>query len=311
MDLFSSTRTLLCYRSFVIAALIELALIVDCTSDKIFSTDPKMLGFYEPLPVYCDREYRSKYGRPDTFEKGIAAVKLIPHSGLSEEIDWGSEDEENQPVYPWKLSSIGYDSEFLSMEDKNPEFLSHDDDDDSSEFIDDRGEFRSLGRNLAPARRNMTLAVEDDELENPGRRYLRYGRGEEIGKLMRYTGRRTRVTFPEEPSSLAKKLNNFYRHRKSNRKFGRAAQTALRPYTVADTFGPIFDGRRHASGRSDDNLHRAVWSEDNCKPQRRIVGGYTVESPEELPYIAFVDTGCGGAIISDIWVLTAAHCIDE
>ncbi|XP_011503427.1 PREDICTED: uncharacterized protein LOC105366625 [Ceratosolen solmsi marchali] len=46
-----------------------------------------------------------------------------------------------------------------------------------------------------------------------------------------------------------------------------------------------------------------------CVHTRRIIGGVSVDNIEDVPYIVFVDTGCAGTIISNIWIVTAAHCI--
>merc|ERR1711962_479358 len=42
----------------------------------------------------------------------------------------------------------------------------------------------------------------------------------------------------------------------------------------------------------------------------RILGGEETEV-NEYPWQVFISTGCGGSLISDNWVLTAAHCVDR
>ena len=42
----------------------------------------------------------------------------------------------------------------------------------------------------------------------------------------------------------------------------------------------------------------------------RIFGGAT-SIPHEYPWVVYLSNGCGGALISDKHVLTAAHCADE
>ena len=43
--------------------------------------------------------------------------------------------------------------------------------------------------------------------------------------------------------------------------------------------------------------------------QNRIVGGQDA-SINDYPWQVALSMGCGGSIISDQWVLTAAHCVD-
>ena len=42
----------------------------------------------------------------------------------------------------------------------------------------------------------------------------------------------------------------------------------------------------------------------------RIFGGEEAV-PHEFPWVVYLNMGCGGALISDKHVLTAAHCVDE
>ena len=42
----------------------------------------------------------------------------------------------------------------------------------------------------------------------------------------------------------------------------------------------------------------------------RIFGG-EVAVPHEFPWVVYLSMGCGGALISDKHVLTAAHCVDK
>lgn len=58
---------------------------------------------------------------------------------------------------------------------------------------------------------------------------------------------------------------------------------------------------------------RAVeeWEGENtCRTGRRVIGGSAAKEIEELPYMVFVDSGCGGSVISDSWILTASHCVN-
>jgi secreted trypsin-like serine protease len=45
--------------------------------------------------------------------------------------------------------------------------------------------------------------------------------------------------------------------------------------------------------------------------ERQIVGGEKVKSITQVPWQVHVDSGgtCGGAVIDDTWVITAAHCV--
>ena len=60
-------------------------------------------------------------------------------------------------------------------------------------------------------------------------------------------------------------------------------------------------------------------SECNCgtrelpprgRGRNRIFGGAT-SIRHEYPWVVYLSNGCGGALISDKHVLTAAHCADE
>ena len=46
----------------------------------------------------------------------------------------------------------------------------------------------------------------------------------------------------------------------------------------------------------------------NVSAQQKVVGGVDVDI-KDYPWQVAVDYGCGGSIIGDSWVLTAAHCV--
>ena len=47
---------------------------------------------------------------------------------------------------------------------------------------------------------------------------------------------------------------------------------------------------------------------NNVSAQQKVVGGVDVDI-KDYPWQVAVDYGCGGSIIGDSWVLTAAHCV--
>ena len=46
----------------------------------------------------------------------------------------------------------------------------------------------------------------------------------------------------------------------------------------------------------------------SASAQQKVVGGIDVDI-KDYPWQVAVDYGCGGSIIGDSWVLTAAHCV--
>src|SRR5262249_29184296 len=57
-------------------------------------------------------------------------------------------------------------------------------------------------------------------------------------------------------------------------------------------------------------LARPAWAENGAKGPRRIVGGEDTDIKDHPWQVALsIDGGlCGGSIIAQNWVLTAAHC---
>ena len=139
---------------------------------------------------------------------------------------------------------------------------------------------------------------------------------EEIEKKKLYAIRQRRYVRDEERKRfiVSKRFLNSRNWRKARRIILRQNEVnqEIEPYNMMDTLGLILEARRRGRRGDEKELSISELPPDiNCKSMRRIMGGMTVTTPELIPYIVFVDTGCSGAIIHEKWVLTAGHCIDE
>lgn len=76
------------------------------------------------------------------------------------------------------------------------------------------------------------------------------------------------------------------------------------------TFGDDF----YSSRRKKDTFNRTKRSEDFILGGKRVVGG-RASQPAAWPWVVSIYKNgifhCGGVIINELWVITAAHCVDK
>ncbi|XP_043273091.1 trypsin 5G1-like [Venturia canescens] len=143
---------------------------------------------------------------------------------------------------------------------------------------------------------------------------------DDFEKYFHWRGSAVNTNVNNRPSRVPRqKLKNHQAKRKS-RKFSKKkskVETNLGDeieapfYTENDTFSSLFRNPMDmpSGNNSTEKANMLRWLPGACGNVRRIVGGWNIKSIEQLPYMAFIDSGCGGSIIGTRWVITSAQCL--